>query len=275
MAAPRVDGLSIDRFSPNRFSLGRFSITLAPATQSVLVQLVALLVVFSSVVIVNYFTPVNFSVFYLVLMQASSAAGLCMLIGLAVWWRWIHFCFPLVMLLMSMWQLPNEIYLIGFVVTLSVFWTTFRSQVPFFPSRPVVWKKVAELISQQQQTRVVEIGSGLGDLSMYIAKNRKNSQVEGVEIAPLPWLVSTLRSWVTRSSARFKLGDYRELDFAQYDLVFAYLSPAAMSDLWKKAQQEMRAGSLLVSYEFEIPGVPPSFSITNGDKTPTIFVWKM
>lgn len=198
-----------------------------------------------------------------------------MLIGLAVWWRWIHFCFPLVMFLMSMWQLPNEIYLIGFVVTLSIFWTTFRSQVPFFPSRPMVWKKVAELVSQQQKTRMVEIGSGLGDLSMYIAKNRKNSQVEGVEIAPLPWLVSTLRTWVTRSSARFKLGDYRALDFAQYDLVFAYLSPAAMSDLWKKAQQEMRVGSLLVSYEFEISGVLPSFSITNGDKTPTIFVWKM
>lgn len=260
--------------APNQ-APGRLSTGLAPATQAILVQVVALLAVFSSVLMVNYFTLVNFPIFSLVLMQAFSAVGLCLLIGMAVWWRWIHFLFPLAMFLMAMWHIPNEVYLLGFIVTLSVFWTTFRSQVPFFPSRPMVWQKVAELIPQHKPMRMVEIGSGLGDLSMHIASKRKNSQVEGIEIAPLPWLISVARAWMKRSSASFTMGDYHALDFAQYDLVFAYLSPAAMSALWEKSQREMRSGSLLVSYEFDIPGVVPTHTIASGNQSPTIFVWKI
>ncbi len=248
---------------------------LAPATLAIIIQMVALVAVFLTVLVISNIFTVRFSIFSLIMMQSVSAIALCILASMAVWWRWIHGLFPLAMFVMSMWTLPNEIYLIGFLISLSIFWTTFRSQVPFFPSRPIVREKVAALIPEGKPIRMIDIGSGLGDLSMHIAKAKNNSQVEGIEIAPLPWLISQLRAWITRSSARFKLGDYRELDFAQYDLVFAYLSPAAMSGLWKKAQHEMRTGSLLVSYEFEILGITPSFCITNGQKTPTIFVWKM
>jgi len=259
---------------PLKGVLRKSDIRLAPATLAVLIQVAAFMVVFICVLIVSSFFAVRFSVLTLVMMQSASAIALCTLAGMAVWWRWIHGVFPLAMLLMSMLSVPNEVYLIGFLVSLSVFWTTFRSQVPFFPSRPIVREKVAELIPQDQTIRMIDIGSGLGDLSMHIAKIKTNSQVEGIEIAPMPWLISVIRAWLKRSSATFILGDYHALDFAQYNLVFAYLSPAAMSALWQKAHQEMQTGSLLVSYEFEIPHIPPTFTIKD-DSHPTIFVWEM
>jgi hypothetical protein len=258
-----------------REGLDKPDMKLAPATLAVVIQVAASMIVFLSVLVVSSFSAVRFSVLSLVMMQSLSAVALCQLAGMAVWWRWIHGIFPLAMLIMSMWAIPNEVYLIGFLVSLSVFWTTFRSQVPFFPSRPIVREKVAQLIPQDQTIRMIDIGSGLGDLSMYIAKVRSNSQVEGIEIAPMPWLISALRAWLSRSSATFTLGNYHELNFANYDLVFAYLSPAAMPALWQKAHQEMAAGSLLVSYEFDIPDVPPTLTIDNGPKAPDIFVWKI
>jgi hypothetical protein len=248
---------------------------LAPATLAIVIQIAALMTVFLCVLIINLFFAVRFTVFTLVVMQSLSAVALCGWTGMAVWWRWIHGVFPLAIALMSMTGIPNEVYLVGFLVSLSVFWTTYRSQVPFFPSRPIVREKVAQLIPLGQATRMIDIGSGLGDLSMYIANQRSNCQVEGIEIAPLPWLISAFRAWISRSSATFTLGDYHALDFAQYDLVFAYLSPAAMPALWLKARQEMLAGSLLVSYEFEIVGIPPAFIIKNSVNTPSIYVWKM
>jgi hypothetical protein len=257
---------------PLRCVFSKPTIRFAPATLAIVIQIAALMVVFLGVLVVSSVFAVRFSVLSLVVMQSLSAVTLCIFAGMAVWWRWIHGVFPLAMFMMSMWAIPNEAYLIGFLVSLSIFWTTFRSQVPFFPSRPIVREKVAALISQDQPARMVEIGSGLGDLSMHIAKVRSHCQVEGIEIAPMPWLISAIRAWVTRSSAKFTLGDYHELNFAQYDLVFAYLSPAAMSALWQKSHQEMKAGSLLVSYEFEIPHVPPTFTISAGTH-PTIFVW--
>lgn len=258
-----------------RWVFGKPEMKLAPATLAIIIQLVALMTVFLCVLVISLLFAVRFSIFSLVVLQSLSAVALCRWAGMAVWWRWIHGLFPLAMFVMSMWAIPNEVYLIGFLVSLSIFWTTFRSQVPFFPSRPIVREKVAQLIPPDQAIRMIDIGSGLGDLSMYIAKQRSNSRIEGVEIAPMPWLISAFRAWISQSSAKFSLGDYHALDFAQYDLVFAYLSPAAMSTLWQKAQQEMVAGSLLVSYEFEIPGIPPTFTISNTAKAPNIYVWKM
>ncbi|MGB7815593.1 MAG: class I SAM-dependent methyltransferase [Methylotenera sp.] len=254
---------------------------LKPATLAVLVQCAAMLVVFAfsyamhSVAAVYFGADLTFSIPILVLMQALQAAIFSYLAGMASWWRWIHLSFPIAVWGMFSWQLPNEFYLTGFIVSLSLFWTTFRSQVPFFPSRPLVWRQVARVMPKNRPVRLIDIGSGLGDMPMYIAKVRPDCHIEGIEIAPLPWLVSYVRGQIRRSAAIFKLGDYRSLDFANYDIIFAYLSPAAMLALWEKARQEMKSGSLLISLEFEIPGVTPNMRIAGGEHSPIIYVWRL
>jgi predicted O-methyltransferase YrrM len=123
--------------------------------------------------------------------------------------------------------------------------------------------------------RIIDIGSGLGDMSMYIAKLRPDCSVEGIEIAPLPWLISIVRAKLNRSKVDFRIGDYRLLNFANYDLIFAYLSPAAMSDLWQKAQKEMRSGTLLVSYEFDVEGVESTDMIQSGENEKMLYIWEI
>lgn len=255
--------------------------SLKPATLAALVQCLALCAVLFVtwlahwLAVVVFSIDLNLTVFTLVLFQAVLAAYFSYLAGMARWWRWIHFCFPIAVWLMSGWQIPNTVYLIGFIVTLSLYWTTFRTQVPFFPSRPVIWQQVAAIIPQDKPVRMIDIGSGLGDMSMHIAKVRLDSLIEGIEIAPLPWLVSFIRAKLARSTAIFKLGDYRELDFANYDVIFAYLSPAAMPALWEKAKNEMRTGSLLISYEFEIQGIFPTQVLTSPEREEKLYVWKL
>ena len=220
---------------------------------------------------------VTFFIFSLVVLQSIIASGLACGFGMTTWWRWIHFFFPLALWVMSISQIPSTYYLFGFVITLALYWTTFKTQVPFYPSSPNVWKTLARLMHQhskaQQSLRMIDIGSGIGDMSMYIAKTRGKDIVEGIEIAPLPWLVSRVRAKLKQSRAKFILGNYQNLDFANYDIVFAYLSPAAMPQLWEKASNEMRAGSLLVSLEFEIPDVPCSKVIVTGKSSPKLYVW--
>lgn len=259
----------------------RKKIRIVPAAKAVLIQGGALMTVLASTQMMGWFAAnymaitLSFSIFSLVLMQAFFAATLSKFAGMASWWRWIHLAFPLAAWALLQWHVPSELYLIGFIVSLSLFWTTFRTQVPFFPSRPVVWQQVAKIIPQTQVVRLVDIGSGLGDMSMYIAKARPDSQIEGIEIAPLPWIISIVRAKFRRSKAVFKLGDYNALQFANYDVIFAYLSPVAMQNLWEKASQEMLPGSLLISLEFEIPGIPPTMRIAGNENSPAIYVWKI
>jgi hypothetical protein len=251
---------------------------LKPSTLAVVVQssaFVTVLIIFKLSYLIVDFGISSFSIVDYVIMQSLLAAAFSYCLNMAVWWRWIHLCFPLAMLAMTHWQLPSEFYLAGFIISLSLFWTTFRSQVPFYPSRPSVWKQVAKIMPKDKHLRLIDIGSGLGDMSMYIAKVRPDSQIEGIEIAPLPWLISKIRAKISRSKAIFKLGDYHALNFADYDIIFAYLSPAAMLALWQKASQEMRTGSLLISLEFEVLGVNPTIQIAGNNHSPAIYVWQI
>ena len=211
----------------------------------------------------------------LVVPQSLIAVGLAILFGVPLWWCVIHFIFPVAVYAAYQLGFPSEWYLGAFLLSLGIFWSVFKTQVPYFPSSRWVWDELAELIPEDSPRHVIDIGSGLGRLPIYIAKERPLSLVEGIEVAPLLWGVSCLLAFFRGSKVIFKLGNYHDLNFKHYDLVFAYLSPAAMPALWDKANAEMRDGALLVSYEFEIPSMHPSLTISEGDDTPVLYVWKM
>jgi precorrin-6B methylase 2 len=171
-------------------------------------------------------------------------------------------------------RLPPILYLGIFLFSVALFWSTFRTRVPYYPSTSSVWSVVESLVPIEKPSRLMDIGCGFGGMAMRIAASRPNCKVEGIELAPLPWCASSLRARLARSRASFHYGDYHKLDFAAYDIVFAYLSPAAMPELWQKAQSEMRPGSLLLSNEFSIPGIEPASAIPCADGR-TLYAWRL
>lgn len=216
----------------------------------------------------------------LFILQAVVSSFLSYQLGMASWWKWIHFAFPILVWVMLVFAIPTEIYLIGFIVTASMFWSTFRTQVPYYPSRLNIWQRVSEITHQYQAQysnaiRVIDIGSGLGGFAMHIASAHPDAKVEGIEVAPLPWLVSQLSRLWHRSTAQFRLGDYNRLNFADYNIVFAYLSPAAMQKLWQKASKEMPKGHLLISLEFPVPDVKPTQHLQGDAQSPDLYIYQL
>ena len=89
-----------------------------------------------------------------------------------------------------------------------------------------------------------------------------------VENAPASWLIGYLRT-LPRSNCQWHWGDLWQEKLAQYDVVYAFLSPAAMPGLWAKIEDEMRAGSLFISNSFAVPGAVVSQIIEVGDARQT------
>jgi SAM-dependent methyltransferase len=211
------------------------------------------------------------------LVQGAWAAALSWRDGLASWWRAIQFLFPPVLLLSRQaadaLALPPTAFLGVFLFLLLLYWSTFRTQVPYYPSGRRVWEEVARQLPLDRPLRIVDIGSGLGGLVLELARRRPDCDVSGIELAPLPWLASRLRALATRSRARFLLGDYDKLNFGNYDVVFAYLSPAAMGALWRKAEVEMRPGSVLISYEFVITERAPDRRVVTTGSRKILHIW--
>lgn len=211
------------------------------------------------------------------LVQGAWAALLSWRAGLARWWLAIQLLFPPALLLAHEaadgLALPPSMFLGVFLFLLVLYWSSFRTQVPYYPSGRRVWEEVARQLPRERALRIVDIGSGLGGLVLDLARRRPDCEVSGIELAPLPWLASHLRARLGGSRVHFMRGDYERLDFGQYDVVFAYLSPAAMGELWRKAQAEMRPGGMLLSYEFGIAEREPDRRIVTADSRKILHVW--
>jgi len=208
------------------------------------------------------------------LIQGAWAALLAWRFGLAVWWRAIELAFPSGVLVARGLDLPPSLFFILFVLFLLVYWSTFRTQVPYYPSGRGAWDAVADALPADRPLAIVDVGSGLGGLVLDLARRRPDAQVDGIELAPLPWFVGRLRGTLSGSRARFLRGDYESLNFGHYDVVFAYLSPAAMGGLWRKVESEMRPGSMLLSYEFDIPGRMPDRRIVTTNSKKILYLWQ-
>jgi hypothetical protein len=248
----------------------------APAVRALFLQLLAFPLMLATVWLLAS-AGLPQSLLGVTLVQGAWAALLSWGAGLASWWRPIQFLFPPVLLLARQaadaLALPPAAFLAIFLFLLLLYWSTFRTQVPYYPSGRRVWEEVARQLPQDRALRIVDIGSGLGGLVLDLVRRRPDCDVSGIELAPLPWLASHLRARATRSRVRFLRGDYESLNFGNYDVVFAYLSPAAMGGLWRKAQAEMRPGSMLLSYEFVITEREPDRRVVTGDNRKILHIW--
>ncbi|MET3107591.1 SAM-dependent methyltransferase [Oxalobacteraceae bacterium GrIS 2.11] len=189
-----------------------------------------------------------------ILFQSVLTLALTRWLKLAWWWCLIQPLFPLAIAVTLLLPVPAYVYLLLFLFFLVFYWSTYRTQVPYYPSNKNVWLALEQLLPQDRPISFIDIGSGLGGLVLYLGTKYGAGRFTGVEIAPLPWLLSYLRLLMQArgrsGNTAFLRLNYEALNFSEYDVVFAYLSPAAMDALWKKAKREMRPGSILISYEF-------------------------
>ena len=214
------------------------------------------------------------SLIWIVLLQGSIAALLAWQFKLAVWWWAIQLLMPMALLAALSWHLPAGVYLGAFLLFVFFYGHTFRTQVPYYPSSKSTWVAVASVLPENGSLRIIDIGSGLGGLVLYLENRYPQHQVQGVELSWLPWLFSWLRARLSnKRGARFLRVDYANLDFAQFDVVFAYLSPAAMPALWHKARTEMCAGSILLSNEFTVPEHPADLIIQTEQMRTPLYAW--
>lgn len=211
------------------------------------------------------------------------AATFSRLVGLARWWLIIQFAFVPALVLMLTLDIPPSFFLAAFLVMLAVYWSTFKTQVPLYLSSNKVWHELEALLPAPQagrSFRFMDLGCGLGGVLTHLARIRPDGHYSGVESAPLPALASWLRTRRHRNCAVHWGSIWDDAlpacHLAQYDVVFAYLSPVPMERLWHKARAEMRPGSLLVSSTFAVPDQRPDQTISVDDlHHSTLLVWKM
>lgn len=189
---------------------------------------------------------------WLLWIQPLLAALLSRLFRQPLWWLPIHLLFAPAVWLFLTFQIPGWIYLTAFLISLAIFWGTFKGDVPLFLSSDAVSNALSTIVKRQRANNLIDLGAGIGSAVIPLAKQSPKLEITAVERAPLPWLI--LR-WRCRRFSNIKVLRQNLWDtaLAEYDIVFLFLSPMVMPRMQDKCLQEMRTRSLVVSSSFEMP----------------------
>ena len=173
------------------------------------------------------------------------------------WWQVIHAIFAPLAWMVAQTSVDPGWFLLAFALLLLVYRGALNGQVPLYLSNTQTAAALFELTAERTDLRFLDLGAGLGSVLYPLAKARPDAHFTGIENAPASWLVGRLRM-AGLANCTWRWGDLWQTDLAGYDVVYAFLSPVPMPELWRKAQAEMRPGSLFVSNSFEVPEVEAS-----------------
>lgn len=242
---------------------------LPPALLALATLLLALLAVTTLAILLRDWITLSLPAW--LTLAGAAAALLSRRLGLPAWWQAINLGF-----LPLLWfALQSDIdpiwFLAGFLLLALTSLGAVRTRVPLYLSSPRAVEALATRLPQH--ATVLDLGCGLGGPLAGLHKLRPDLRLAGVEAAPLNWLIARLR---LGSRAEIRLGSLWDSDLSQAEVVYAYLSPAPMAQLWHKARQEMRPGSLLISNTFAIPGIEPDEIIELHDLSHArLLIWRM
>jgi SAM-dependent methyltransferase len=233
---------------------------LPPILKALSIQLIAVLAMVLMVRIAGLRLPLWPAMFAVGML----AAIITKLVKFPRWWLPIQALFVPALALAMHLNLSAWVYLSAFLLLAVVYWSTYRSQVPLYLSSRLAWRALEDLLPQGRSFKFADVGAGLGGVQAHLARIRPDGLFVGFENAPLPFLIAWVRM-LRHSNCTMRRADFWQMSFADYDIVYAYLSPVPMARLWEKANREMRTGTILVSNTFEVPGQSPDREIKLDD----------
>ena len=275
-----------------------------PLLRALAAQMAAGAVVFGSAFALAAGTGLRPPLIALLALQGIAAAVLGTRFGLAQWWIPIQLVLPSALAVAWLWQGPEWIFLAAFVLLVLVFWNSARGGVPLYLSNPRTRAALAELLPKQEAGsgetatgtkqeagsgetatgteqeagfRFADLGCGLGGPVLDLARRRPDGLFTGIESAPIPFALAWLRlRFAGLANVKLLFGDYRSQGLGEYDVVYAFLSPVPMPDLFDKARHEMKSGSLLISNTFDVPGHRADETVEVADRRRTrLYLWRL
>jgi SAM-dependent methyltransferase len=172
--------------------------------------------------------------------------------------------------------IPNWVFLTPFLALFAIYAPALWTRVPYYPTSRAAYPLILAELPPDKPFTFIDIGCGMGDLLIFLKQHRVNGHFVGIEIGVIPYLVSKIKALLRgdgRIEVRFQ--SVYKTDLCGFDFVYAFLSPAAMTQVWHKAYREMKADSTFITNSFEAP-VAASYQVNIKDhRKGVLFVHRM
>ena len=169
-------------------------------------------------------------------------------------------------------------YLVGIFLVLFLsceYYTAFKTHVPTVASFPSARKKIIEILKGDFEARplvrpykILDLGSGSGQLCRQIAQAMPQAQITGVEISYVPWLRSVIwQKLFGPSNLEYKRVDFWSYDCSKFSAVVTFLTENIMEQVGQKLRKELPPEAIVVAND-----VPLQANWKPVDKQPTGFM---
>ncbi|WP_279214470.1 class I SAM-dependent methyltransferase [Delftia acidovorans] len=141
---------------------------------------------------------------------------------------------------------------------------------PLFPTPTDALQGLADAAPLPDGAAVLDAGCGLGDGLRALRGQYPQARLNGMEWSwPLRWLCALRCPW-----ARVRRADIWLADWSSYQMVYLFQRPESMGRAAVKAATELPEGAWLVSLDFALPGVEPSWQ-RQGPGRHSLWVYRM
>ena len=156
----------------------------------------------------------------------------------------------------------NLWFFIELILMLAIFVPTmiaFLTGAPWVPTPQSRVDKMLELACLKPGDRVYDLGCGDGRI-VHTAAKRYGADAVGLELSPIVYWWARTRNFFLRSTSRVLMRDFRRIDYSNAKALCFYLLPAILKTMRPKFEAELKPGTRVVSYAFQIEGWEPIYT---------------
>lgn len=209
-------------------------------------------------------------------MASLSALLIATLLGMSKPWRVLNVALPTAVTISFSAALPSWAFLAPLITMAAIYAPALWTRVPYYPTNITAYPLILAELPTDRPFTFVDIGCGFGDLIFFLRKHRPNGTFVGVEIGILPYLVAYSKTILSRDErVTIAYQDMWKLSLADFDFVYAFLSPAAMTRVWKKATKEMKPEATFITNSFETGTTPTYIVQVKDERASSLFIHKM
>ncbi len=148
--------------------------------------------------------------------------------------------------------------------------------VPYLPVRRQLVEQLVKTLHIPSGGVFYDLGSGDGRVVRALARAYPQAQCIGVELAPLPLLLTGVYSLFARlPNTKYIAKDFRSVELSNATHLFCYLLTDPMNQLLPKLEHELKSGTVLVSCDFKFKNKAPT-SVSQhraGNRTYTLYTY--
>jgi hypothetical protein len=198
--------------------------------------------------------PLHHSALLAILIATLAAYLAASFQALPLPWKFINVILPVAAALNLSVEVPGWLFATPLVLLLLTYAPALWTRVPYYPTPRAAYPLILAELPTDTPFTFVDIGCGFGDLLTFLSHRRPLGRFIGIEVGPLPWLIANVkRIFLRRQNLSVLYRDMWRYPLGEIDVVYTFLSPAAMPRIGQKIADEMKPGSTFITLSFPLP----------------------